>query len=200
MYGHVQSKPAKIKFPISVVYTSSAALFLDMSKPFDKVPHHHLLHSLSVVGISGPLLKWFETYISNHSQKVVLNGYSSTSLPVSLMVHSGILVIHHLHQLLGWTSLIPWVYHHPLCRQHLTVPSLLNKPCRYLPARRGSNIQLDHIIWSFDYSGKELTPDCLQETHKKSLLSITINTTMSTCKSAKQKIGLLYCNFQLTDQ
>ena len=64
---------------------SSAALILDMSKAFDKVPHHYLLHSLSTVGVSGPLFKWFESYLSYRSQKVVLNGYTSTSLPV----HSG---------------------------------------------------------------------------------------------------------------
>ena len=58
---------------------SSAALFLDMSKVLYKVPH---LHSLSAVGVSGPLLKWFESYLSNCSQKVMLNAYSSTSLPV----------------------------------------------------------------------------------------------------------------------
>ena len=58
-----------------------------MSKAFDKVPHHHLLRSLSAVGVSGSLLKWFESYLSNRSQKVVLNGYSSTLLPV----HSGVL-------------------------------------------------------------------------------------------------------------
>ena len=32
---------------------SSAALFLDMSKAFDKVPHCHLLQSLAAVGVSG---------------------------------------------------------------------------------------------------------------------------------------------------
>ena len=31
---------------------STAALFLDMSKAFDKVPHHRLL-SLALVGVSG---------------------------------------------------------------------------------------------------------------------------------------------------
>ena len=68
---------------------SSAALFLDMSKAFDKVPHCHLLQSLSAVGISGPLLKWFESYHSNRTQKVVLNGFSSTSLTVRSGVPQG---------------------------------------------------------------------------------------------------------------
>ena len=57
---------------------SSAALFLDLSKVFDKVPHHKLILSLSAV----PLLKWLESYLTHRSQRVVLNGHSSTSLPV----------------------------------------------------------------------------------------------------------------------
>ena len=61
-------------------------LVYSFSKAFDKVPHLHLLRSLSSVGVSGPLLKWIESYLSNRSQNVVLNGYSSTSLPV----HSGV--------------------------------------------------------------------------------------------------------------
>ena len=54
-----------------------------MSKAFDKVPHLHLLLSLSAVDVSGALLKWIESYLSNPSQKVVLNGYS-------LPFHSGV--------------------------------------------------------------------------------------------------------------
>ena len=65
---------------------SSAALFLDMSKAFDKVPHCHLLQSLVAVGVSGQLLKWFESYLSDRTQIVVLNGFSL----VSLLVLSGV--------------------------------------------------------------------------------------------------------------
>ena len=53
-----------------------------MSKAFDKVPHCHLLQFLAAVGVTGQLLKWFESYLSDRTQKVVLNGYSSVSLPV----------------------------------------------------------------------------------------------------------------------
>lgn len=43
----------------------SAALFLDMSKAFDKVPHCHLLQSLAAVGVSGPLGSRVTTYVLN---------------------------------------------------------------------------------------------------------------------------------------
>ena len=59
-----------------------------MSKVFDEVAHHQLLQSLSV-GVSGLLLKWFESYLSRRSQKVVLNGHSSTSLWVTSGVPQG---------------------------------------------------------------------------------------------------------------
>ena len=68
---------------------SSAALFLDLSKAFDKVPHHKLLSSLSDVGVSGSLLSWFESYLSCRSQQVVLGGSSSTPLPVLSGVPQG---------------------------------------------------------------------------------------------------------------
>ena len=57
---------------------SSAELFLDMSKAFDKVPHPRLLHSLQAVGVSGPLLAWFKSYLSS---RIVLSGLSSSPLP-----------------------------------------------------------------------------------------------------------------------
>ena len=51
---------------------SSVALFLDMSKALDEVPHSRLLHSLQAVGVTGPLLAWFESYLSNRSQESCL--------------------------------------------------------------------------------------------------------------------------------
>ena len=67
----------------------SAALFLDISKAFDKVPHHNLLLSLSSVGITGPLLKWYESYLSNCSQRVVLSGHTFSPAPVKSGVPQG---------------------------------------------------------------------------------------------------------------
>ena len=113
---------------------SSVALFLDMSKAFDKVPHHQLLRSLSSVGVSGPLLDWFKSYLFQRSQRVILNGHSSTSLPVTSGVPQGsilgpllfILYINslaELHLSPGTTMILyadDILLYHPLCKQYCT--------------------------------------------------------------------------------
>ena len=56
------------------------AVFLDISKAFDKVWHGGLIFKLEQNGISGGLLKLFANYLSNRKQRVVLNGsYSEYS-------------------------------------------------------------------------------------------------------------------------
>ena len=50
------------------------AVFLDISKAFDKVWHDGLIFKLKQNGISGSLLKLFENYLHNRKQRVVLNG------------------------------------------------------------------------------------------------------------------------------
>ena len=50
------------------------AVFLDISKAFDKVWHEGLVFKLKPYGISGPLFALFVSYLSNRQQRVVLNG------------------------------------------------------------------------------------------------------------------------------
>ena len=196
---------------------SSVALFLVMSKAFDKVPHHHLLCSLSVISISGPLLKWFELKLYFQSfSKVVLNGYSSTSLPVS---HNSILgsllfitYINSLHFSSGSTIILyadDILLYRPLWTSQDTFQLDMDLISNWITS---SGLRL---IWQRAHSW--LSPG-----DTETQLSITINTTpvtivewlkylgvttgngspiiTKTSKSAKQKLGLLYCNFQLTDQ
>ena len=49
------------------------AVFLDISKAFDKVWHEGLVFKLEQNGISGSLLKLFQNYLNNRKQRVVLN-------------------------------------------------------------------------------------------------------------------------------
>ena len=55
-------------------------MFFDISKAFDRVWHACLIHKLQKIGIRGPLLKWFESYLSDRKQKVTIGGCSSRLL------------------------------------------------------------------------------------------------------------------------
>ena len=54
------------------------AVFLDISKAFDKVWHDGLIFKLEQNGVSGCLLKFFRSYLKNRKQRVVLNGSCSS--------------------------------------------------------------------------------------------------------------------------
>ena len=64
-------------FPVDI-------LLLDFSKAlaFDTVPHKCLLSKLSYYGINGPLLEWISNWLTQRTQKVVLNGEASNEVKV----------------------------------------------------------------------------------------------------------------------
>ena len=64
-------------------------VFLDLSKAFDRVWHKGLLHKLKQLGITGPLLEWFKSYLENRTQRVVINGQKSDFLPLEAGVPQG---------------------------------------------------------------------------------------------------------------
>jgi hypothetical protein len=53
------------------------AVFLDISKAFDRVWHRGLLAKLKSLGVNGPMLIWFESYLSDRKQRVVIDGECS---------------------------------------------------------------------------------------------------------------------------
>ena len=65
------------------------AVFLDISKAFDKVWHDGLIFKLRRNGVSGKLLKFFESYLHNRKQRVVLNGFYSEYAAIESGVPQG---------------------------------------------------------------------------------------------------------------
>ena len=67
----------------------SRAVFLDLSKAFDRVWHEGLLYKLECSGISGNLLCLTSNFLSNREHRVQLNGKSSEWKRMSVGVPQG---------------------------------------------------------------------------------------------------------------
>ena len=65
------------------------AVFLDISKAFDRVYHRGLTAKLKHYGICVPLIKWFKSYLTNTFQRVVIPGDISEWLEVLTGVPQG---------------------------------------------------------------------------------------------------------------
>lgn len=64
-------------------------IYTDFSKAFDRVSHAILLQKMSKYGFAGALLNWIESYLSNRSYHVVLNGFKSTTYAITSGVPQG---------------------------------------------------------------------------------------------------------------
>ena len=65
------------------------AIYLDLSKAFDTVPHQRLLSKLTGNGIRGNVLGWISNFLSQRSQFVSVNGKTSSSSSVTSGVPQG---------------------------------------------------------------------------------------------------------------
>lgn len=69
--------------------TQTDLLIMDFSKAFDKVPHKRLISKLSWLGITGPTLSWISDFLHDRTQRVLLEGETSTPRPVTSGVPQG---------------------------------------------------------------------------------------------------------------
>ena len=49
-------------------------IYLDFAKAFDKVPHQRMLRKLKGYGVTGRILKWIESWLSDRFQRVCIGG------------------------------------------------------------------------------------------------------------------------------
>ena len=62
---------------------------VDYAKAFDMVPHEIILKNLKLYKCSNKTLKWFNSYLTNRTQSVILNGETSNKQTTKSGVRQG---------------------------------------------------------------------------------------------------------------
>ena len=70
-------------------------IYLDYAKAFDSVIHSKLLHKLYAYGIRDDLLKWFENFLSSHTQAVTIMACFLTSCQLLVVSFKGLCAAHN---------------------------------------------------------------------------------------------------------
>lgn len=61
-------------------YHQVDCIYLDFAKAFDRVSHDHLISKLKALGVSGPLLQWFRSYLTGRTLRVRFAAHVSDSV------------------------------------------------------------------------------------------------------------------------
>ena len=68
---------------------TTLAAFVDLKKAFDTVNFDILLKKLNFAGVRDSVAKWCKSYLTGRSQKTIVNGSTSSPLPISCGVPQG---------------------------------------------------------------------------------------------------------------
>lgn len=64
-------------------------IIMNFSKAFDNVSHSLIIHKLKHYGITGKTNEWIKNFLSDRTQSAVVEGETSTSIPVGSGVPQG---------------------------------------------------------------------------------------------------------------
>ena len=61
----------------------NGVVFIDLKKAFDTIDHEIILRKLSYFGTDQATITWFQSYLSNRTQRCEVNGNLSTASTVT---------------------------------------------------------------------------------------------------------------------
>jgi hypothetical protein len=64
-------------------------IFLDLSKAFDTLNHNKMQEKLSILGFNATSVLWFNKYLTNRTQSVIINGTVSNPQSIPFGVPQG---------------------------------------------------------------------------------------------------------------
>ena len=90
-------------------------VYCDFMKAFDKVPHRRLIHKIENYGITGNILGWIDSFLSDRTQCININQASSKTTNVTSGIPQGsvlgpILFVLYINDLPEVVSPGTWIY------------------------------------------------------------------------------------------
>ena len=70
----------------------NGVIFIDLKKASDTIDHNIIIRKLSNYGVDQKALRWFQSYLSDRSQKCSVNGHLSTASPITCGVPQGSII------------------------------------------------------------------------------------------------------------
>ena len=175
-------------------------VFLDMSKAFDKVWHKCIVHKLKCKGVSGSLLRWFESYLEGRRQRVVIDGsfsdYQLTHPPLTLNGFELEQVSAHRHLGLVFNSSFTWNDHiEHLCQKTGKLINMMKYLKYILPREALEKIYISRTRSMIEY-GNVLYDNCPKYLSNR-LKSVQLNAArvcagalpQSNCQNTLTEIG-----------